>query len=59
MITAARPVLAAWAAARESEGKAGNALLAAIEKRKAKYANVGNAEMMAIMLDDPVEGLVD
>ena len=59
MVAAAQPVLAEWAAAREADGKPGKALLAAIEKLKAKYAGAGNDEMARIVLEQPVGTLVD
>ena len=59
MVAASQPVLAAWADAREKDGKPGKALLAEIEKLKAKYADTSDEEMMRIVLDNPVPDLVD
>lgn len=59
MIAANQPVLKAWADARAEEDKDGAGLLEAISKLRAKYADTSDDEMMRIILEEPVSGLVD
>ena len=59
MIAANKPVLKAWADARAKEGKDGAGMLDAIAALRAKYSNTSDDEMMRIILEEPVSGLVD
>lgn len=59
MIAANAPVLEAWAAERAADGKDGAGLLDAIGKLRTKYADTSDDEMMRIILEEPVSGLVD
>lgn len=54
----AKPVVEAWVAAREAEGKPARAMMADVERLKAKYADKTDAEMLKLMLEHPVPGIV-
>ena len=55
---AAQPVINEWIAAREKQGKPGRALIADIEVLKAKYAGKSDEEMLKLMLEHPVQGII-
>ncbi len=54
----AQPVIDEWIAAREKEGKPGRALVADIERLKAKYATVSDDDMLKLLLEQPVQGII-
>ena len=54
----AKTVVDAWVAAREKDGQPGRALIADIEKLKAKYASMSDEETLKLLLDRPVKGIV-
>ena len=51
-------VVEAWAEEQESAGRPARALIADIQRLKQKYADQTSEEMLKIMLEDPIEGLV-
>jgi TRAP-type C4-dicarboxylate transport system substrate-binding protein len=54
----AKPVIDEWIAAREKEGKPGRALIEDIAKLKAKYAAMSDEQMLKLMLEQPVKGII-
>ena len=56
---AAKPVIDAWVAAREADGLPGAALVADIERLKAKYASMSDEAVLKLILEEPVQGLVN
>lgn len=58
MQAAAQVSVDAWAEGLEKDGKPARALLAAIAERKAKYANTSDTDMMRMIIDDQVSGLI-
>ena len=54
----AKPVVDEWIAARESAGQPGRQLIDDIDRLKAKYANVSDEEMLRMIMQEPVQGLV-
>lgn len=54
----AKTVVNAWVEAREKDGQPGRALIADIEKLKAKYASMSDEEALKLLLDRPVKGIV-
>ena len=55
---AAKPVVDEWIAARERDGQPGRAFIAEVERLKAKYANMSDDEMLKLLLEHPVKGIV-
>lgn len=55
---AAKPVVDAWVAAREKDGQPGRAFLADVERLKAKYAATSDEEMLKLLLEHPVKGVI-
>ncbi len=54
----AKPVVEEWIAERESAGQPGRQLIADIESLKAKYASVSDEDMLRMIMQEPVQGLV-
>lgn len=58
MIEAANTAVDAWASELEGDGKPARAMLAKINELKTKYADTSDDEMMRIIIEDQVPGLV-
>lgn len=54
----AKEVVDAWVATREKDGQPGRSLVADIEKLKAKYASMSDEEMLKLLLEHPVKGII-
>lgn len=54
----AKPVVEEWIAAREAEGLPGRQLIDDIERLKAKYASMSDEDLLRLILEEPVQGLV-
>ncbi len=54
----AQPVIDEWVAAREKEGKPARALMQDIKRLKAKYASMSDEDVLKLLLEQPVKGIV-
>ncbi len=54
-----KPVLDQWAEKMEKRGKPGKQLLADIERLKAKYENKSDKELFELIVNQPVEGIIE
>lgn len=54
----AKPVIDEWVSAREEKGQPGRALMADINRLKAKYASMSDDEVLKLLLEKPIEGIV-
>lgn len=55
---AAKPVVDDWISAREKDGQPGRAFIEDAERLKAKYAAMSDEEMLKLMLEHPVKGII-
>jgi len=56
--TIAKTVVDDWVAAREKDGQPARALIADIEKLKAKYASMSDEAALKLLLEHPVKGII-
>lgn len=54
----AKPVIDEWAAARDEKGQPGRALRVDIDRLKAKYTAMSDDEVLKLLLEEPIEGIV-